>query len=533
MAEMRNSFNGSVHNLSQARDVYGDIYVGVQTSPRPFHLPPKAGTFVGRDSEVNRIMAVLDSQSSATLAVLSGLAGSGKSAVAVHVSHIAARRDGGSFPGGVLFADLLGYRDVPADSETVLREFVHALGHPRGQGLASRGELCTTYQTLLARQAEEHGRVLVLLENASSAESVRDLIPAEPSHRVLITSRHRLGLLSAVHVNIGVMTDLEAEQLLIAQAGAEVVQRDPQATREVIGFCGHLPLALRIVAALFVDQFVSGMREIAEDLRDAKTRLDELSTCDGSGGEEVAVRFAFELSYHRLPEEQKRMFQALSLDFNPLCSAEKAVVLADVGLRAARRALQGLVRACLLDPASLRGWYRFHDLVYLFASECCREVVDEARDSARERLLALHERVGGSVVRLLTGLAGDHGRFSNVRDVLEWCGAEQPGVSGALEWAQAKGRDRAVQALAVVFGTYYEYQGRHQASLEVLKAGLEAALRAGDRNVPNIEAAIGGLLHRMGMRGEAAHYNGRATRSARVFGDRKAALNEVISPTFS
>ncbi|MFF1613041.1 tetratricopeptide repeat protein [Amycolatopsis sp. NPDC058278] len=488
--------------------------------------------FVGRESVVDRIMAVLDPQATETPAVVSGLAGGGKTAVAVHVSHIAAGH--GWFPGGVLFADLGGYRDVPQKPEAVLTRFIHALGHQRDRLPTDLEELTSVYRTLLARQAEEYGATLVVLDNASSAGVVRGLLPADPAHRVLVTSRHRLGLLNAVHVELGVMTGDEAEELLVSQAGAEVVRSDPVATRRVIGFCGHLPLALRIVAALLAICEGTTMADIAEDLSDTETRLDELSCDDGASGEVEAVRRAFDLSYRRLAEEQRHMFRVLALGFGPLANVEKAAVLADVDRRAARRTLRGLSCAALLEPANRPGWYQFHDLVHLYARERSHELDGEARDAARERLLVLHERTGRSAMALITGLPDEGRSFANVQEALSWCEAEQPGVAETLQWAQDKSHDRVVTLLGVVFGTYCEHQGRLEESLELLKTSLAAGERAGERkNLQTVEAAVAGLLSNLGKPEEAARYSRQAARSARAVSDPTTALNVLIGEGYA
>jgi len=165
------------------------------------------------------------------------------------------------------------------------------------------------YRSVLARSA---GPVLAVLDNASSTEQVHPLLPGDARHCVLVTSRHLLPQLGARQLVLSVLSPDEAVGLLDAAvhaadlSGTRVI-RDLSSSRRVASYCGHLPLALQIAAALLVFEPAKPVAELAGDLAQAHTRLDYLD--DG----ERAVRAAFDLSYHRLPPDQARLFRLLGV----------------------------------------------------------------------------------------------------------------------------------------------------------------------------------------------------------------------------
>jgi HAMP domain-containing protein len=169
--------------------------------------------------------------------VLSGPAGVGKTALAVHWAH----RSAAAFPDGQLWADLRGSGPHPTDPAVVLDRFVLALG-----GAAGGGE--TAYRTLLA-----HRRVLVVLDDVASPDQVRPLLPGGPGCRVVITSRARLTALVAIDGAQPLLVDpldrQEARRLLAARLGPDRVAADPDGSEALCAASAGLPLALAVAAA--------------------------------------------------------------------------------------------------------------------------------------------------------------------------------------------------------------------------------------------------------------------------------------------
>ncbi|MBA8957138.1 BTAD domain-containing putative transcriptional regulator [Actinomadura namibiensis] len=210
---------------------------------RPASLPADLADFTGRADLVARLTARLTAPPGAapTVIALFGAGGVGKTALAVHVAH----RVRGDHPDGQLYVDLHGAGGDPAEPVAVLGEFLRALGVPDAALPESEAERAALYRTRLAGR-----RVLVLLDNARDAEQVRPLLPGDPGCAVLVTGRApTVGPAGAWSVPLRAFAADEASALFTGIVGEERAAAEPAAVAEVLRLCGHLPLAVRIVAA--------------------------------------------------------------------------------------------------------------------------------------------------------------------------------------------------------------------------------------------------------------------------------------------
>ncbi len=209
-------------------------------------LPGDVGDFTGREAQVRLLddMLARHEIGGCTPAVLVGPAGIGKTALAVHWAHRVIEH----FPDGHLYADLHGRDPTPVSPLRILTRFLRALGVPPQSIPDDEEEAAALYRSMLAGQ-----RVLILLDDAGSADQIRPLLPANLSCLVLVTSRQWLDELvvshGARHVEIDVLTEHEAITLLGRIIGAERVKAEPAAARKVVRWFECLPLALRTGAA--------------------------------------------------------------------------------------------------------------------------------------------------------------------------------------------------------------------------------------------------------------------------------------------
>jgi tetratricopeptide (TPR) repeat protein len=419
----------------------------------PAELPATLDTFTGRDGELARLLAWLDRPVAAPrIAVVHGIAGVGKTALAVRGAHRVANR----FPDGQLFAGLHGYADglAPRDPCDVLGGFLRGLGL-REQGIpAAVEEAAARYRSLVAQR-----RVLVVLDNARDSAQVRPLLPGSPSCAVLITSRAPLlDLDGAQRLHLGVLGPPEAVALLGKLAGRAAAE--PEAARRVAHACGHLPLALRIAGARLAARPALSVVELADRLARPQRRLDELRLGD------LAVRTSFELSYGNLASGCRRAYRMLAmLDGSDFGLAVAAAQL-DLPERAADEALDRLIGEHLVEePAA--GRYRFHDLLRLFGRELAAQVETDA-----ERDAAL-----GRVLRRYAAAAGDD------RAALDWLDAELAGILAAAHRAETRPAETAalVPELAIALYPYFQVRP-HWRDWEALdRLALGVARRLGDR----------------------------------------------------
>jgi hypothetical protein len=157
----------------------------------------------------------------------------------------------------------------PTPPHAAIRMFLEALGVPPQQVPAS-----LEGQTALYHSRLNGKRMLILLDNAGDADQVRPLLPGSPTCPVLVTSRNACPLI------VDLLTADEARQLLAARLGKARVAAEPDATAEIITSCARLPLALSIMAARAAAHPMFPLATLAEELRDAHSRLDALTVED-------------------------------------------------------------------------------------------------------------------------------------------------------------------------------------------------------------------------------------------------------------
>jgi tetratricopeptide (TPR) repeat protein len=282
------------------------------------------------------------------------MAGVGKTQLAIHAGHLLSQQQ---LFDRVLFVNLRGFHpdptQPPADPAAVLDGFLRLLGvpgHTIPHDLQARS---TIYRERLVGT-----RALVVLDNASSEDQVRPLLPNTPGCLTLITSRRRLtDLRSAIHLAVDVFTPAEALHFLTQTAPGLPVGPDPDAPQRLTRRCGYLPLALGLLTAHI--RATPGWT-----LTDHADRLDERHQ---DRRLDTGVELALDLSYHHLPADRQRLLRLLALHPGQDFDAHAAAALADTDLPTAHTHLHLLHDDHLLQQDT-QGRYTFHDLVRAHAT---------------------------------------------------------------------------------------------------------------------------------------------------------------------
>ncbi|MFI2612896.1 BTAD domain-containing putative transcriptional regulator [Kitasatospora sp. NPDC018619] len=338
--------------------------------PTPAMLPPDLLDFTGRCGQLAALREVLAGGASASQAVVTGMPGAGKTALAVHAAH-ACRAE---FPDGQLYADLGGSTGEPVEPYTALGWFLNGLGVPAGSVPDTLEERVQLYRSHLARQ-----RVLVVLDDALNDRQVRPLLPGGGPARTVVTSRAALATLeNARLVPVGAFTQHEAADLLARVVGPRRIAADPLAAERILRACGLLPLAVRVAGARLAGRPQWAPALLARQLDDPCHRFDALS----SGG--LDVREVLRSGYDQLPPSTRAAFLRLARLGPGAFPAQRAGDVLGAGPREAERVLDRLVEARLLEACHQGRAYRFHELYLLLARELRAEEAGEPRRAPLE-----------------------------------------------------------------------------------------------------------------------------------------------------
>ncbi|MFI9645044.1 BTAD domain-containing putative transcriptional regulator [Streptomyces sp. NPDC052040] len=322
---------------------------------RPAQLAPDVSDFSGRRTLVAELCAILAEGPPHALPVVSvsGMAGVGKSTLAVHVAHRVKDR----FPGGSLHVDLRGSRREALDPGEALGGFLTALGIPAHAVPPQCADRARLFRSVLEDRA-----VLLVLDDARDAAQIEPLLPGSARCAVVVTTRrhHLTGLAVVRHAPLGVFGIEESCELLGRIVGEERLGRETPAARRLVTACGNLPLAVRIAGSRLAARPAWEVAHLADRLEDERLRLSEL----GHGPTTVTASFA--RSHRLLNEWQDDALRRLAALDAPLIRPGDAATALSLSGEETRALLESLTDAALLESAS-PGDYRFHPLVRAFA----------------------------------------------------------------------------------------------------------------------------------------------------------------------
>ncbi|QFZ19110.1 ATP-binding protein [Saccharothrix syringae] len=436
----------------------------------PRQLPAAPAPFVGREDELSTLDQALTGTNSAIfISAIGGAGGIGKTWLALHWAHRHADR----FPDGQLFVDLRGFSpdSGPLAPTTALRNFLHALG-------VDRIPTTPDAQAALYRSTVAGKRLLVVLDNAATADQVVPLLPGTPTCTVLITGRRRLAALvdryAARHLRLGTPTPAEARALLAGRLGAERVDAEPDAVDELVELCGCYPLALAVAARHAatrpIAELVAELREPGLDVLD-----DDPST---------SLPAVLSLSLRDLTADQRTAFALLAIAPGPDTGLPAAAALTGTSPARTRRTLRALEDACLVDRHA-NGRHAMHDLVRAYAATLADELPEPVRHAALDRVVDFYLHTAHAAARVLEPqrrpieLAPPTPGTTPLPlpadpDALAWLDAEHAHVLAAQRVAAARHRHHAAWQFAWALTTFHDRRGHRHAELAAWRAALAA-----------------------------------------------------------
>ncbi|MER7184908.1 tetratricopeptide repeat protein [Streptomyces hyaluromycini] len=491
--ETHSELSGSAHDVVQAGSVYGGIHFHDNPGSQrvvPRQLPGDIGGFVNRGTELRVLDAILDREPGASattgIYVITGTAGVGKTSLALHWAHSVRDR----FPDGQLYVNLRGYDPgEPVSAEQVLDHFLRALGVTASAIPVRLEARSALFRSLLADR-----RVLVVLDNAATVSQVRPLLPGNPNGLVLVTSRHRFsGLVArdgAHRLVLDIFAERDAVELLRTVTAGYRAPDDEAALSELAHLCARLPLALRIAAERASSRPLMPLDELIADLRDESALWGALTAEEDD--ESDAVRTVFAWSYRALSEDAAKLFRLLGLHPGPDIGVSAAAALGDTTVSAARRVLDVLVGAHVLEQPA-HGRFQFHDLLRIYAAQqAIQHESAEARDAALMRVLNYYTlSLAHAIARIapldrLSPLPDPRPdavveEFPDRAAALQWFEQEQANLVSAVRAAAATGHHDLAWRIAALLRSVYVSRNPFQDWITTAEIGLASATAIGDR----------------------------------------------------
>jgi tetratricopeptide (TPR) repeat protein/transcriptional regulator with XRE-family HTH domain len=489
-------------------------------------LPAAPPLFTGRSLELSELERAHD-MSSVVIATIDGMAGIGKTALALHAAH----RLSGAYSDGQLFLDLHGYTQGvdPVQPGEALDRLLRALGVAAEQIPAHTDDRAALYRSRLADR-----KILVVLDNAAGEAQVRPLLPGTPGSLALVTSRRRLVELDhTLTVSLDVLPHPDAVALFARSAG---VDADDAGVDDVVELCGRLPLALQIAAARLRSRPTWGAGHLLERLRDRQERLGELELGERS------VTAALDMSYLQLGPELQRAYRLCGPLPESSFDVYVAAALVDVTVGRAERLLDDLLDVNLLQEL-VPGRYAFHDLVRSHATAAAvREEPD--RMAAFGRMFDYYSHTASVAMNVLypcererrppTPPAGTPTPgFPGPGEAAAWLDLELTNLLTAARYAaQFCPRSHPVH-LSTTLDRYLRMRDRY-AEAEVLhQQALTVARRNGDAaGEADVLTSLGHLDRRRGRTSLAADRYRSALAIARSAGNRRAEVDALLGLGF-
>lgn len=505
----------------------GDQYIYDSRRPAPGDvrntLPRDIVLFTGRNEEIDKMISAVDRAEHTgepmPVHAINGMAGVGKTSLAVHVGYLLAHR----FPDGQLFLDLHAHT---ADQASVtpaaaLARLLEARGVPPEDVPAGLDERAALWRARMAGK-----RVLLIMDDVASHGQVAPLLPGAGGCLVLITSRGRLAGLSArpgaQTLPLDTLPADQAVRLFLRLIDRVLPPAEVRAVEVLVHLCGYLPLAIALLAARLKPEKLWRVSDLVEELAETTFRLSPMYAGD------IEVAAAFDLSCRDLPADRHLFFRRLGLHPGTDLDAHAAAALNGTTLGEARRHLDALYDGHLIEQP-IHGRFRMHDLVADYTRALLGRDPAEDRERAVVRLLDYYQHTAGIADRLIApttdspttdspatgspaagspaagspvadspatgvraGVPFDVPRLSSPERAMNWFHAEAANLLACAGYARSRGEDARLVGIAAALTAYLLRNGPWEQAIGLHRAAAEAAGRLGDRQ------ARANALHRLG-----------------------------------
>ncbi|MER6364331.1 BTAD domain-containing putative transcriptional regulator [Kitasatospora sp. NPDC001527] len=353
---------------------------------------PAGRRLIGRRDDLRRLLGSSEETAEqggvVTVSAILGMAGVGKTTLALHAAHLMR----GRFPEGYVHLNLGAHavNQSPLAPQAVATALLRRLGVPATTIPLDSEELFALCAEVLSTR-----RAVVVLDDAAAAAQLRPLLPNAPAALILVTSRRRLAELPGSRpVFLDILSVDDAVALFTSVVGRERAD-DRSRIVEIVDRCGLLPLAIEIAASRFKARPSWTLDHLALRLSRKTGRLAEIRH------DTESVARAFEMSYRSLPAEQQEAFRLLGAHPGPDIGLHAAAALLGRPVDETDHLLEALLHCHLVQENSPER-YQLHDLLRDYALALIRdEGAGEEGGAALRRLLGFMIHAADQADRLL------------------------------------------------------------------------------------------------------------------------------------
>ena len=224
---------------------------------QPDTLPPEMVEFVGRDEELS--LLIQQPGDGPRISVIEGMAGVGKTALAIHAARAAAAH----YPDGTFYLNFHTHDPgLPTlGAAEALHRLLRMLTAPATRIPDAIGERAALLRAQLSRR-----RAIVILDDAAGPEQIQPLLPSSGQSLILITTRRTLSGLPGAHaLTLDVLPMADAVALFRRVAGQSRAH-DEDAAAMAVQLCGRLPLAIQLAAGRLAHDYPPRLADLVEEL---------------------------------------------------------------------------------------------------------------------------------------------------------------------------------------------------------------------------------------------------------------------------
>ena len=291
---------GKAVNSNIKQEFHEHNYPEKESKP-PFSIPFPTAKFVGRTEDLNKLHRELQEKEKVAITAVTGMGGIGKTELAIQYAHEYRKQK--TYAGGICW---LNVRDKDLAAQIIELGLTYLkLDIPKEADLATQVQYCWSNWF--------PGEVLLILDDVINFKNIRPYLPTENRFKVLVTTRQQGLTTGFTNLELQVLTETAALELLEYLVGKERIDRERETAKELCSWLGYLPLGIELVGRYFKGKQDLSLGTMQQRLQEKKLSQKALTKIPGDITAERGVRAAFELTWQELNESAQEVACLLSV----------------------------------------------------------------------------------------------------------------------------------------------------------------------------------------------------------------------------